>query len=69
MELDPVWTSRGKTIKQLIAELQSFEDQSLEVRISLDDGETSLPISLVARRAGAAVLQNSERDKSFQRHE
>lgn len=69
MELDPVWTSRGKTIKQLIAELQSFEDQSLEVRISVDDGETSLPISLVVKRSCAAVLQNSEVVKSFHRHE
>jgi hypothetical protein len=69
MELDPAWTSRGKTIKQLIAELQSFDDQSLEVRISLDDGKTSLPISLVSKRAGAAVLQNSEGVKSFQRNE
>jgi len=69
MQLDPAWASRGKTIKQLISELQSFEDQSLEVRISLDDGQTSLPISLVVKRAGAAVLQNSESAKSYQHHD
>ena len=68
METDPDWTHRGKTVKQLIAELQSFEDQSLEVRISLDGGETSLPISLVAKSAGVAVLKNCEIIKSVKSH-
>ena len=43
------WTATGKTIAGLIAELQSFEDQTLEVRISFDDGESSLSISLVGK--------------------
>ena len=58
---NPQWTSRGKTIAALIKELQSFEDQTLEVRISFDGGATSLPISLVGKRDGKyAVLKNCE---------
>lgn len=56
-------------MKELINELQSFEDQSLEVRISLDDGQTSLPISLVSKSSGVALLKNSESRKSIKRHE
>ncbi len=47
---NPDWVIRGKTIKQLIQELQSFEDQNLEVKISVDDGETCKPISLVGKK-------------------
>ena len=43
------WTTRGKTIAGLIKELQSFEDHSLEVRISIDGGASSVPISLVGK--------------------
>lgn len=43
----PAWVVRGKTIRQLIKELQSFEDQDLFVEISLDGGDTHKPISLV----------------------
>ena len=68
----PDWTSRGKTIAGLIEELQSFEDQSLEVRISFDDGATSLPISLVASMRGEgklyAVLSNAEGEPTAIRH-
>jgi len=46
----PEWITKGKTIRQLIEELQSFEDQDLEVRISVDDSETFRCISLVARK-------------------
>lgn len=53
------WTTRGKDIAQLIRELQSFEDQTLEVRISTDDGVTSHAISLVLKSDGACVLLNS----------
>ena len=45
----PEWVTRGKTIRQLIKELQTFEDQDLEVKISLDDGESFKCISLVTR--------------------
>jgi hypothetical protein len=60
MNDQPAWVIRGKTIRQLIKELQSFEDQGLEVRISLDGGKTDKPISLVEKRRGRAVLCNSE---------
>ena len=57
---DPIWVTQGKTIKQLIEELQTFEDQDLEVRISLDEGETHKPISMVGKRKGFCMLMNCE---------
>ena len=54
------WSPQGKTIHELIAELRAFEDDTLEVRISTDDGATHRSISLVARMDGYAVLLNSE---------
>ena len=58
---NPEWTSKGKSIAQLIDELRTFENQDLEVRISLDDGVTSYPISLVAKRNNNyAVLTNCQ---------
>ncbi len=63
------WTSSGKTIAHLIRELQSFEDQSMEVRISVDGGGTSYPISLVAKAGGRyALLKNSEGNLSVIDH-
>ncbi len=61
----PEWVTRGKTIRQLIKELETFENQDLEVRISLDDGDTNSCISLVAKgygedKAQYCVLMNSE---------
>lgn len=53
---NPNWTSRGKSVAQLIAELRTFENQDMEVRISLDGGETSFPISLVGKSNGRYVL-------------
>jgi len=59
--INPDWTSKGKTVAQLIQELQAFENQKMEVRISLDDGETSFPISLVGKLGGKyAVLMNCQ---------
>lgn len=52
------WESRGKTIKELIEELKVFENQNLEVRISLDEGDTHKPISLVGKIDGFLVLMN-----------
>ncbi len=60
MSKEPEWISRGKSIKQLIKELESFENQDLEVRLSLDDGETHKSISLVEKDGEFAVLCNSE---------
>ncbi len=45
----PEWLTRGKTIKQLIKELQSFENQDLEVKISIDGSESFKSISLVGK--------------------
>jgi len=50
------WRYRGKTIKQLIQELQTFENLNLEVRISVDDMETDRPISLVAKDGKRCML-------------
>lgn len=55
----PAWVTRGKTIAELIAELRSFEDQTIEVRISVDDGATHRPISLVGKEGGVCVLSFS----------
>ena len=57
----PEWVTRGKTIRQLIKELESFDDQDREVRISLDYGETHKAISLVASEGEKyCVLLNAE---------
>lgn len=57
---NPEWVTRGKNIRQLITELQSFENQDFEVRISVDDGETHHPISIVEKSDVFCVLVNSE---------
>jgi hypothetical protein len=67
--INPDWTSRGKTVAQLIEELRTFEDQGMEVRISLDDGETSYPISLVGKSNGKyAVLRNCQDEPTAINH-
>ena len=62
MSNEPEWVIRGKTIRGLIDELKSFEDQGLEVRISIDGGDTDHCISLVGKRGGHAVLMNCENE-------
>jgi hypothetical protein len=59
-EPPPQWVTRGKTITQLIQELGSFEDQTLEVRLTFDCGQTHKPISILTRRDGYAMIENSE---------
>ena len=44
------WEDRTKTIKELIKELQSFEDQNLIVMITNDEGETFNSVKLVSKR-------------------
>ncbi len=63
MPKDPEWVTCGKSIKQLIKELESFEDQNLLVEISFDDGDTSKPISLVGKINGKCILLNCENSK------
>lgn len=57
----PEWVTRGKTIRQLIQELQTFENQDAIVRMSLDYGESHFGISIVEAADGYCVLVNSER--------
>ncbi len=59
---NPDWVTRGKTIKQLITELQTFENQDMVVEISVDGGDTTKPISLVRKLGTVCVLVNSEID-------
>lgn len=56
----PSWVTRGKTIRELIEELNSFENQDLFVEISLDYGDTHKPISLVGKYGDLCLLVNSE---------
>jgi len=63
------WARRGKTIAALIKELETFENQDMEVRISLDGGATSVPISLVGKIEGKYVmLMNCEDRPAVLRH-
>lgn len=50
------WIVKGKKISDLIEELQSFENQELEVRISIDCGGTHHPISMLRKQSGYCVL-------------
>ncbi|MCC4595885.1 hypothetical protein NRY95_01075 [Xanthomonas campestris pv. phormiicola] len=56
----PDWVIRGKSIKELIDDLSSFENQEMQVRISLDGGKTSKPISIVKKSNGLCIIANSE---------
>jgi len=56
----PEWIDKGKTIRQLIKELQTFQDLDIEVRISFDDGDTHKAISLIEKSGTYCLLVNSE---------
>jgi len=61
----PTWVTSGKTIRELVEELQSFENQDLEIRLSLDDGDTHKCISTVSKAFNEdgseyCILKNSE---------
>lgn len=43
------WEDRTKTIKGLIKELQSFEDQDLIVMVTNDEGKTFNSVKLVSK--------------------
>lgn len=53
----PEWITKGKSITQLIQELGTFEDQSLQVRLTFDGGETHKPVSILTRRDGYAMIE------------
>ncbi len=56
----PDWVTKGKTICQLIEELQTFENQQLEVKMSFDEGKICKPVSMLVKRDGCCLLLNSE---------
>jgi hypothetical protein len=57
----PKWVKRGKSIRQFVKELETLEDKSMEVRISLDGGATHKPISIVGKHEDKyCLLINSE---------
>lgn len=66
----PEWISKGKTVRQLINELKTFEDQDIEARISLDGGDTDFCISILVRQHEVhadglkyrCVIMNAEAD-------
>ncbi|WP_321533105.1 hypothetical protein [uncultured Desulfuromonas sp.] len=60
MDIGQQWITKGKTISQLIEELLTFEDQNLEVQISMDGGETHKPISIIGSFNGLCLLINCE---------
>ncbi|MEO8672100.1 MAG: hypothetical protein ABI411_12355 [Tahibacter sp.] len=61
------WENRGKTIRQLIEELKSFENLDLPVVISLDSGTTHRPISLVGKKDGLCVLMHGGNEAASDR--
>lgn len=56
------WETRGRTIRELIAELESFENQDLPVVLSIDGGRTRSPISLVGKDRDVALLMSVPRE-------
>ncbi|NKN04484.1 hypothetical protein GFL43_05750 [Rhizobium laguerreae] len=50
------WTERGKTIRDLIKELQAFENPELLAEISIDGGKTTRPISFVGKENGKCLI-------------
>lgn len=50
------WKCRGKTVEELIEELNSFEDKSIKVELSFDGGAASVPISIVGKKDGKCLL-------------
>jgi len=50
------WEKRGKTVRGLIQELQTFENQDLKVEIAFQPGGDSFPISLIGNDGGKCIL-------------
>jgi hypothetical protein len=70
INLDADYTGRGKTIAGLIEELKSFENQQLEVRISIDGGLTSLPISILGKYENKyALIVNGQDEPTIIEHD
>lgn len=58
--------NRGKTIRNLIKELLSFEDLDMEVRISINGGDTHKNIGLVGKVGGKCVLINFDEQETIE---
>jgi hypothetical protein len=63
MKNNPEWVIKGKTIKELIEEIERFPDLNMEVRISLNDGNTHKPVSIIGKIDNYCVLMNSESEE------
>ena len=64
------YTSCGKTISGLIEEFKTFENQQLEVRVSIDGGLTSMPISILTKRENTyALIQNCQAVPTIIQHD
>ncbi len=48
-ESENQWGAERKSIKQVIEELKTFEDQDLAVMVSSDGGETFKPVKLIGK--------------------
>lgn len=59
-KLQPYWVSRGKTIRDLVAELQACANQDLEVRVAIGAGAPHKALGQVAVRGGLCLLIHSE---------
>ncbi len=53
------WKDRKKTIRELIEELKSFEDQDLIVMVTSDEGNTFNSVKLVSKG-----FENKDNDES-----
>ncbi|MBC7755867.1 MAG: hypothetical protein H7Z20_04325 [Bdellovibrio sp.] len=63
------YTNCGKTIAGLIEELKTFENQQLEVRILIDGGLTSMPISILTKRENKyALIENCQEVPTIIQH-
>jgi adenosyl cobinamide kinase/adenosyl cobinamide phosphate guanylyltransferase len=43
------WSTKEKSIAQIIKELNTFEDQELTVMVSSDGGKTLMPVKLLGK--------------------
>lgn len=57
MNADESWIYDGKTIAQLIRDLETFEDKTMKVFISIDCGKTRFPISIVGKKNGDCLIK------------
>ena len=54
----PEWVYRGKSIRQLIKELRTFEDQNRTMLISINCGDSFFAVDLVKRSEASYLICN-----------